>query len=160
MADPHRGMASQASHSEGLWKNHTECHESTDTHKVLRTHSSGIRKLQVSVQLCWLPKGCRGRPPSSQSPSSGKASASWKAETSDCILSNNPPWSKFWDGNLLHLENQRWFCYFLFQQSREENIDRKHRTLEELLPCLLSHRWPIIHQRVTSLRLPRGSGCF
>lgn len=34
-----------------------------------------------------------------------------------------------WDGNLLHLENQRWFCCccFLFQQSREQNIDRKHR---------------------------------
>lgn len=36
VADAHRGMASQASHSEGLWKNHTECRESMDTHKVFR----------------------------------------------------------------------------------------------------------------------------
>lgn len=45
-------------------------------------------------------------------------------------FSNNPSWSKVWGGNLLHLENQRWFCCcccILFQQSREENIYRKHR---------------------------------
>lgn len=80
-------------------------------------HSSGTRKLQVSVQLCWLPKECRGSPP----PTILERFPHLERQKHRTAFSNNPSWSKVWDGNLLHLENQRWFCCccFLFQQGRE-----------------------------------------
>lgn len=74
VADAHRGMASQ---SEGLWKNHTECRESMDSHKVFRVGGGltapapgSSRSLFNSVDF---PRSAEeGSPP----PSSGKASSS------------------------------------------------------------------------------------
>lgn len=164
VADAHRGMASQASHSEGLWKNHTKCCESTDTYKVFRV-GGGITALAPgsSRSLFNSVDFPRSAEEGSPAPTILERFPHPERQKHQTAFSNNPSWSKVWDGNLLHLENQRWFCCcccFLFQQSREENIYRKHRRQKNYYLVCWSHRWPIIHQRVTSLRLPRGSGCF
>lgn len=69
--------ASQASHSEGLWKNHTECRESMDTHKVLMV-GGGLTALAPGSSRSLFNSGDFPRSAEEGSPplSSGKASSS------------------------------------------------------------------------------------